>query len=276
MSIAKTIDTTGACEEILREEWQYNKDNRIWPSQNRVIDRLLDRRVELGDAYAEIHQKLNAHPHAIEELFRALTYTGASWNPGKNVEARAARDRLAEINRDIADKAEALAELLEERSALENTSSFSAHNFYHIGDVIEAASVGNYLFEQYLRERLHTLRGRFDLKYWPSLGACCGAIAQDALMNDPEATNPITEAATRASRASKADFFKALFVAIDEYGAQGHGFIPTGFRLTDETIASLGNCILDLPADNGVDGAYVKRLRQRRRNSGEARSIRPA
>lgn len=262
-----TTDPIQACEDVLREEWQYNDDRKIWPSQNRIIERLLDRRVELVDAYAEIHEKLHGHPHALKEFFRAVTYTGVSWNPAKNVKARAARDRLWEINQGIAEAAGALAALLGERSELENSSSFHAHGLYHIGEVIEAASAGNYEFEWYLREPLQALRSQFDFKYWPSMSACAAALAQDALASAIETTNIVTEAATRASRASKADFFKALYANIDEYGAAGRGFIPFGFRPTDETMASLANCVLDLSADKVVDGAYVKRLRQRERES---------
>jgi len=265
MTAETTTDTTRACEDLLRQEREYNEERNIWPSQNKIIDRLLDRRVELIDAYAEIHEKLHSHPHALKEFFRALTYTGVSWNPTKNVEARAARDRLIEINRGIVEAAGALAALLEERSELENSSSFHAHGLYHVGEVIEVASAGNYMFEWHLREPLQALRAQYDFKYWPSMAACAAALAQDALTSEVETSNVVTEAATRANRASKADFFKALYANIDEYGAGGHGFISSGFRLTDETIASLANCVLDLSADQGVDGAYVKRLRQRER-----------
>ncbi|KEZ19483.1 hypothetical protein CP98_02004 [Sphingobium yanoikuyae] len=121
------------------------------------------------------------------------------------------------------------------------------------------------MFEWHLREPLQALRSQFDLKYWPSIAACVAALADDASDSDVTTPHPATEVATRASRPSKADFFKALYANIDEYGAAGRGLIPRGFRLTDETIASLANCLLDLPAEDGVDGAYVKRLRQRER-----------
>jgi len=265
MTSLMATDPTQVCEDVLLEERRYNEEHNIWPSQNKIIDRLLARRVELIDAYAEIHAKLHSHPHALKEFFRAVTYAGVSWNPARNLEARATRDRLIDINQRIAEVGRALAALLEERSELENGSSFHAHGFYHIGEVIEAASAGNYLFDSYLREPLHALRAQFDFKYWPSLAACAAALAQDAMVSQPGATDAVTEVATRASRASKADFFKALYANINEYGAGGYGCLPRGLRLTDETIASIANCVLDLSADSCVDGAYVKRLRQRER-----------
>jgi len=266
MTEVTMIDPIQACENALREEWRYNDEHKIWPSQNLVIERLLERRVEMIGAYAEIHAKLHRHPHALTEFFRAVTYTAVSWSPAKAVEARQDRDRLSEINRRIAEAAGALATLLAERSEIENRSSFHAHGLYHIGEVIESASNGNYMFEWHLREPLQALRSQFDLKYWPSISACAAAIAQDAAASTVDATHPATEVATRANRASKADFFKALYINLDEYGAAGRGFIPHGFHLTDESIASIANCALGLPAETGVDGAYVKRLRQRERH----------
>jgi hypothetical protein len=117
----------------------------------------------------------------------------------------------------------------------------------------------------YLRDSLRGLSAQFDLKYWPTPGEFMQALSDDADAAIPEATDPLTEAATRASRASKADFFKALFVALDENRVREHGFLPNNFKLTDETLASLGTCALDLGADEIVDGGYVKRLRQRER-----------
>lgn len=42
------------CEGALRVMKAYNVEHAIWPSENIVIDRLLARRLELADAYAEI------------------------------------------------------------------------------------------------------------------------------------------------------------------------------------------------------------------------------
>ena len=81
-----------------------------------------------------------------------------------------------------------------------------------------------------------------------------------------EATDPLTAAATAASRPSRADFFKALFASIEENSARNYGLLPTGFKLTDGTLASLANCTLDLGPYELTDSTYVKRLRQRERH----------
>lgn len=162
-----------------------------------------------------------------------------------------------------------MATLLEQRTDLHNTSGFSTETHYHAIDVIEAASRGNYLFQSYVQEKLDALRSQFDLKYWPSLGDFMRELASDAEKADTEATDPLTAAATQAARPSKADFFKALFASIEENSAENYGQLPKGFKLTDRALASLANCALDLGADELVDEAYVKRLRQRERNGTE-------
>jgi len=48
-------------------------------------------------------------------------------------------------------------------------------------------------------------------------------------------------------------------------------FIPAELKLTDATLASLANCVLDLGPDELVDSGYVKRFRQRQREEAETR-----
>jgi hypothetical protein len=260
-----TIDPSAICEAALREKRSYNEEHHIWPSQNLVADRLLARRPELVRAYAELDAKLSRHPHALSEFLHVLLSTAALWNPERNAEAREDRDRLVEVNREIADKANELAGLLEERDELHNRSGFYSSTHYSVCRVIEAASEENGLFRMYVKKPLHALSRQFDLKYWPKISEWVRVLARDADQAELSATDPLTEAATSAARGSRADFFKALFVAINENRVREHGFIPDDLRLTDETLAALANCALDLGPDDGVGGDYVKRLRQRER-----------
>ena len=93
-----------------------------------------------------------------------------------------------------------------------------------------------------------------------------GALASDAEDAVMEATDPLTAAATMASRPSRADFIKALLAAIDENRGRNHGQLPNDFKATDNTLASFASCALDLGVKDLVDGPYVKRLRQRERD----------
>lgn len=275
MTDEQTIDAAEICEDILRSEKQYNVENNILRSENAVIDRLLDRRIELTEAYGELHRKLGRRPHALKVFLGVLLSTAAFWNPDKIAEARDGRQRLEAVNAEIADKSAALAALLREREELHNESGFAGDTHYHVCRVIEDAARDNYLFRSWVRDDLRNLRGRFDLKYWPRIHHFMDALAQDAENGQLEATDPITDAATTGIRASRADFFKALFAAIEENSLGSSGFLPAGLKLTDGTMASLANCALDLGPDDLADSSYVKRLRQRQRKarSGERQNM---
>lgn len=254
------------CENLLLEEKRYNNEHHILPSENIVADRLLGRGFELRDAYEELHDKLYAHPPALQVFLGIVLSTAALWSPEKVQEVRTARRDLADVNQQIARRAAELATLLELRDDLHNSSGFSSDTHYHVCGVLEAASQHNYLFKSYVQKKLEALRCQFDLKYWPSLGEFLQELASDAEKAIMEATDPLTAAATSATRPSKADFFKALLAAIEENSAENYGQLPRGFKPTDRTLASLANCALDLGPDELVDDAYIKRLRQRERS----------
>jgi len=268
MNPSQSVDPQQICEHLLLEGKRYNIEHHILPSENAVADRLLGRGIELKDAYEELHGKLHAYPPALEVFLGLVLSTAAFWNPEKIQEARAGRNDLASVNQQIAEMATELAMLLERRSNLHDTSGFSSDTHYDVCGVIEAAARNNYHFKSYVRQKLAALRGQFDLKYWPSLGEVMHELSFDAEKAVIEATDPLTAAATAATRSSKADFFKALFASIEESGVKNHGQLPKDFKLTDRTLASLANCALGLGPDELVDEAYMKRLRQRERNGG--------
>ena len=93
------------CEAILRAERSDRVQKAILPSEIKVIDRLLDRGLELNDAYEELFNKLHDHPPALKVFFELLQSTATFWSPKKNLEARKDRDKLIEVNRKIAENA---------------------------------------------------------------------------------------------------------------------------------------------------------------------------
>lgn len=258
MATLVMTDPTRICEEALRADKTYNIEHEIFPSENRIIDRLLARRLELVDAYAEIHEKLHARAYGIKTILGIVTNVAAFWNPERVADARDARTRLEEVNREIAELAMDLARLLEERTEIGNTSGFASDTHYHIVDVIDAASSENGFYLSHLKDELKSLSSRYDLKYWPSLEEVVRVIGKDADDAGTRATDPLTRAATTGSRGSRADFFKALFQLIKENGDGSHTHIPRNFKLSDNALASLANCALDLGPDDLVDSAYVK------------------
>lgn len=266
MSSTQLVNPLEICENLLAEGIRYNIEHSILPSENAIANRLLSRGVELKGAYEELYVKLSTHSHALKIFLELVLSTAAFWNPEQILKARTARDELKSVNQQIAKKAMELASLLEQRSQLHETSGFSSETHYHVCDVIEGAAQQNHLFGFYVRERLGLLSNQFDFKYWPSLSQFLQEVADDANGAGATATDSFTAVATSASRPSQADYFKTLFAAIEENSAENYGQLPRGFKLTDNTLASLANAALDLGPDELTDGAYVKRLRQRERN----------
>lgn len=253
------------CERILRAARSDRIEKAILPSEVEIIDRLLERGLELDDAYKELYSKLYDYPTALKVFFDLLQSTAAFWSPKANLEARKGRSRLIEVNREIEEKAAALASLLTERTELKNHSGFSCDTHYHPVDVIHAAAERNYSYQYWVKEKLEALTGQFDLKYWPSLSEVVQAIADDAAQATPTPHDPVTHAGTEGSRASLADSFKAFFASLEESTMRNYGFLPNNFELTDRSVASLMSCALGLGPDDAVDSTYVKRMRQRQR-----------
>jgi len=261
-------NATARCEDALQKVRQENVELDIFPSEIEIVDRLLARAAELAEAYVELDSKLGSRPFALEIFFGLVVSSAAFWGPDEVEKARSGRARLERVNALVAQKAAELSTLLKEREHLHNHSGFAGSTHYHVAKVIDEAADQNALFRLYIRETLRGLRTEFGLKYWPDLSEVMGVLARDARNAELEATDSITEAATSGPRGSRADFFKALYKAIEENSEGGCVAIPQGFRPSDATIASLANCALGLGPDDLVDSAYVKRLRQRRRAQG--------
>lgn len=251
------------CEALLRSERSDRIEKSILPSEVEVINRLLERGLELEDAYEELHSKLNDRPPALKVFFDLLQSTAAFWSPDATQEARKGKARLIVVNREIVEAATALAVLLNERTELKNHSGFSCDTLYHPVDAIHAAAERNYSYAHWVKEKLQAISGQFDLKYWPSLSELVQAIADDAAQAAPLPHDSWTEAGTEGVRAGLADSFKAFFVALEESSTRNYGFLPSAFELTDRSVAILMSCALGLDPDKVVDSAYVKRLRQR-------------
>lgn len=255
------------CEAILRSDLEYNQAHKIWPSVNCVIELMLARRNELSEAYEEVHASL-AHRHrALESFFDIFTSTPMAWSPEKLNKARQARKELTDINVRIAAVAEGLAELLARRDEIKEYSSFSCDTFYHPLDAVEVAAESEeiHLFEWHVKERLDALKGQYDLKYWPPLSAVVQAIGEDARNAEVYARDPATASATESRRPGLSDFLKAFFARMKDNSVSAHGFIPNNFCVSDNTLASLVNCALNLDSDKLIDGDFVKRFRQRER-----------
>lgn len=177
------------------------------------------------------------------------------------------RGVVPHINTRIAAVAEDLAELLARRDEINECSNFSCDTFHHPLDAVEVAAESEeiHLFEWHVKERLDALKGQYDLKYSPPPSSVVQAIGEDARSAEVYARDPATASATESRRPGLSDFLKAFFARMKDNSVSAHGFIPNNFCVSDNTLASLVNCALNLDADKLIDGDFVKRFRQRER-----------
>ena len=273
--MANTSEAVRACEEILKTELEYNRAHNIWPSVNRIMEVMLARRGELVDAYEELYSSLSKQPRALRSLLEIVAASPRFWGPERISEAREARKELTAVNARIAEAAQSLSALLERRAQIQETSGFSCDTFHHVLDPIKAAAEEdcNHLFEWHVQEPLDALRYQYDNKYWPDLSAVVEAIGVDAEHAEVYAHDVATASATSSARPGLSDFFRALLAHIEENLVSEGGLIPTDFRISDGTLASLINCVLELEVEDMIDAAYVKRFRQGERKRGRLQEL---
>ena len=263
--MSKRDEAISFCEAALEYQRDQCRDLNIFPRWPTIYDRMMARRHELSAAYIDIHASLLRESQYAEVFFDAVCCAVCVWTPERIDRSRNEKKTLLEINNQIAERAVKLADLMRERSRLEEKNGFHTDTHYHIVDVIKGASQTKFLFESRVKTKLSGPAYQFDLKYWPSLGDIMNEIAHDARTAEFQVPNAVTVAATRSSRSSKADFCRALFESVDLCSSEPNAQLPKNFRLKDESWASLVNVLLDLNADDLTDGMYNKRLRQRSR-----------
>lgn len=259
------VDPRKACESYLQKNKRENIAQEIWPSENIVIDRLLLRTHEMASVYKELYEKLPERSWRV--VLDVLVSTAAIWNLEAINDSRTARRNLDDLNKQISQQANNLAGLLRKRTALGNSSGFSSSAAYHIVDLIDQAAQRNGHYCGFLKDPLNSLAYQYDLKYWPNIASIIKALAIDSENAEVSATDPITASATSSRKGSKTDFFRAFFAMLDENRRSYHAFVPNNFHLSDEALANVANCALDLPEEDAVDAQYVKRMRQRLRDA---------
>ncbi|MEO1326517.1 MAG: hypothetical protein AAFV47_07620 [Pseudomonadota bacterium] len=261
-------DPVQFCEQRLQAERAYNVEHNIWPSVNRIIDRVLRRTGEMAPVYREICGTLT--PDAVRRLLTVLIEIPAIWNQDYIQRARAAFRRHRELQERVETLSCELAECLREQGELNNTSGYSTCEYVDIVDAIDQAAVHNGHYTSFVQEKLKSLQYQFDDKYWPDLSDIVEVIGISALNATVVPTDSITEAATSSPRPSLADSCRAVMEAVERAKGPSMHDLPSFFRLSDASIATVVNVTTDLGVDDLIDAAYIKRLRQRDREAAAA------
>lgn len=256
------LNAQNVCENILRDEIKYNIDNKILKGSVIVGERLLERGVELSDAYLEVYNKLHQTPYAIKAFFESITSSLRIWSSEEIAEERNNLKRLEEINKKIASISNDLANLLDERSVINNNSAIRSNTYCHICDAINAAGNRVSLYKLYVQEEVKHLCREFPLKYWPSMSDILRVISLDASQAEIIIDDPVTEVALQSQRGSNADLVRVFLADLEGFKKENMGLLPDDFKLTDKSVASFINCVLDLD-DILMCEDYVKGVRNR-------------
>lgn len=156
--------------------------------------------------------------------------------------------------------------MLRRRSDILNRSgSFSIDRLVRLTDYIDEAGRENGLYRNYIHPRLDELNG-FDLKYWPDIADLLQVLGSES--TEVHCLDDATEAIVDSRRASLTDFFKELFSRLNDISDGSFWGLPSGFRLSDSSTATLCNVLCNRQPEQIIDEGYVKRLRQRFREQG--------
>lgn len=272
-----SADSRKICEAALMRHRKYNIEHNIYKTHIRIIDRMLERRLELLGVYEEIYVKLDGVDieRDLFVFFDSLLCIASTWNPDEVAKSREGRRKIRQVNKKIAKVSEELANLLDERDVLNEHSGFCSDTHYDICQVIEDSSEHNGHFNGWVRSRLASLKSQFDMKYWPSLADCIRTIDADAGAPVIQPSNSTTAAATSGERAGDADFFKAFDCRLREEGFNFEKLAPSRLKLSDASFAALASCALDRKDEDMFDADYIKRFRQRERASATSSLARP-
>ncbi|UAN41012.1 hypothetical protein KGP24_00490 [Enterobacter sp. JBIWA008] len=235
-----------------------------WPSTWPVFNRLVERHDEMVVVYREIASS-SLSRQQLWVLLEQIIHAGSFGTDSRFAKLRADHQELAALNDNISTMSMQLAEMLERRSELSGNGHFHCERMLKLTEFIDDAGEGCGHYQLHLKPEMQRLNS-FDLKYWPGIAGIIRSLG----MEEVEVTfaDEATEAIIKARRPSLTDFFRALF---DNIGMQKTGdyyALPRTFKLSDSALATICNITRDLPPDELIDVAYVKRTRHRLKKQG--------
>lgn len=253
--------------QILKEKLHAWRDvpDAAWRSTWPVFERLIARHDEMKPVYVELQAK-HITGFQLWIFMEQCIFAGAFATTEQHSALRADYTELQSLNEDISRTALQLEAMLRRRSDILNRSgSFTLDRLLRLTDFLDEAGRENGLYRSYIQPRLDELNG-YDLKYWPDIAdllQVLGGESTDVLILD-EATGTIVS----ARRASLTDFFTDFFNRLHNISDGSWYGLRKGFRLSDNSIATLSNILCDRLPDEMMDEGYVKRVRQRLRGQG--------
>lgn len=259
-------------EAFLREEMADNIEHGIrLYSANPIIERLLKAPALMTSVYVELFEG-ERDKWDCEELLRQLVYLAAYWNPDETKKVRDQVSRAERLNKDIAQRARELADLMRRRNdGCQDVSTPYDHSPVEL--IVQAAQRSNDLhksglFKSWVEDGLTLLRTRFDGKYWPTTDELLNALADVQSETAPQPHDSAMMNAISSRSHSAGDFIRAMLTRLDEItdprGGNPHRSL-IGFSFTDGAIASFASASLGLDPPLSADS--VAKHRERFRDS---------
>lgn len=243
--------------------WRYST-HPIWPSTWPVFHRLIQRHDEMAAVYREIASSSFTRQQ-LWILLEQIIHAGSFGTDERFAKLRADHQELTALNDDISTMSMQLAELLERRAELCENGHFGCEHMLKLTEFIDDAGEGNGYYQSFLKPELQRLNS-YDLRYWPDIAGIIRSLG----MEEVEVTfkDEASEAIINARRPSLTDFFRELFNNISMQKTGDCYGLPRTFKLSDAALATICNITRDLPPDDLIDAAYVKRTRHRLKAQG--------
>lgn len=240
-----------------------------------LIDRILMRNeAALDDAWdALIASCPEGHPPSMtwerwQLVLDCLLDVALDYTPEKIEQSRYAKDRITDLNLEIASRAGELAKLLRTRNALRARGNFTVPNDHTPLDLMQRAAEFSdhdhtaYLYDRHIAPTLNDLSRQFDLKYWPTTADFLDALAEAQHLDEPEAHDPLTAAALEVREVGNRAFMRAVDEALDELAPAY--YVGAKVELPHRAYATLCDVLLD-HRDGTISDKSVKTYRAQER-----------
>jgi len=257
----------------LNDELEYRKEKEVLPSEQAVINRLLERHAEMRPVYEWMLKNLyikkwDINKYQWQVLLDVLINTAAFSSPDKMKKKRDALYDARQTLVDISDKAEELASLMDkymdmrERYCLTCPAGFS-DPLDLLDSTATAGPPGNLNCFQYrsmVKDKIDNLRYRFDTRYYPSVSEMLEYISVAAYEHVVEADDRIDRVVLEHRNTSAADVYRAFYALISD---NTHlRYLPSEFKMPQELVATAITCALGLDVGNITAGNIKQWKRQ--------------
>lgn len=263
MKRLKNPSSLDLCEEFTRNELKDLQESKAWMSWWPVMERMLNRSYELEQVYTEIcgafgHSLVSNPPFRL--TMEAIWCSGKAFSPDTVVRKKAVQTELIKLHEEIPALCCKLAEAIRRQKELAEQEDFGLGEYFSFVDVMTAANEDNGHYNSFLEPEMEKLAGSFDGKYWPDLEDFIEAVGRSEAMR-PE---PVSGSLPKAVTQGRASRFKNYVLALDE-SIENCFQIPSEFHLSNTSMATIANVVLDLPAEDQILSDTVRLIRHRKK-----------